>query len=44
MPSLSCVAHPGAAATFRCDGCGRLLCFECVEQGHAATLDAIYLP
>jgi hypothetical protein len=34
MPSQSCVAHPGTAATFRCDGCGRLLCSACVEQGH----------
>ncbi len=34
MPSQDCVAHPGVAATFRCDGCGRLLCAACVEQGH----------
>ena len=34
MPSQSCVAHPGTAATFQCDGCGRLLCSACVEQGH----------
>src|ERR1700730_7014583 len=34
MPSQRCVTHPGVAATFRCDGCGRLLCSDCVEQGH----------
>jgi hypothetical protein len=34
MPSQSCGAHPGTAATFHCDGCGRLLCSACVEQGH----------
>jgi len=34
MPSQSCVTHPGAAATFRCDGCGRLLCSACVDHGH----------
>jgi len=34
MPTQNCVAHPGVAATFHCDGCGRLLCSACVEQGH----------
>ncbi|HEY6324495.1 MAG TPA: B-box zinc finger protein [Thermoanaerobaculia bacterium] len=34
MPSQNCAAHPGAAATFHCDGCGRLLCSACVEHGH----------
>jgi hypothetical protein len=34
MPSQTCVVHPETAATFRCDGCGRLLCSACVEQGH----------
>jgi hypothetical protein len=34
MPSPNCAAHPEAAATFQCDGCGRLLCSACVEQGH----------
>jgi hypothetical protein len=34
MSSQSCATHPGAAAAFRCDGCGRLLCSDCVEQGH----------
>jgi hypothetical protein len=34
MPSRNCAAHPGVAATFQCDGCGRLLCSACVEQGH----------
>jgi len=34
MPGQNCVAHPEVAATFHCDGCGRLLCSACVEQGH----------
>jgi hypothetical protein len=34
MPIATCAAHPAAAAAFRCDGCGRLLCADCVEQGH----------
>jgi hypothetical protein len=29
-----CAVHPAAAAGFRCDGCGRLLCAGCVEKGH----------
>ncbi|HEV3455921.1 MAG TPA: hypothetical protein VHG32_05140 [Thermoanaerobaculia bacterium] len=33
-PGQTCAAHPGAAAAFRCDGCGRLLCADCVEHGH----------
>jgi len=34
MPSPNCAAHPGVPATFRCDGCARLLCPACVEHGH----------
>lgn len=34
MSSTVCVTHPGAAAGFRCDGCGALLCEACVETGH----------
>lgn len=34
MTSQDCAAHPGVVATFHCDGCGRLLCSACVEQGH----------
>lgn len=31
---LSCAAHPGARAVFACDSCARLLCPECVQEGH----------
>jgi hypothetical protein len=34
MPRQSCAAHPAAAAIYRCDGCGRLLCADCIETGH----------
>lgn len=31
---MRCTTHPDAAAEFRCDGCARLLCAACVEEGH----------
>lgn len=31
----ACVQHPGAGAVFRCDGCGKLLCNDCIKKGHA---------
>lgn len=31
-PAAACTAHPGAAALYRCDGCGRRLCGECVVE------------
>ena len=34
MTESTCATHVGAAAAFRCDGCGRLLCPDCVEEGH----------
>jgi hypothetical protein len=34
MAPQRCATHPEAAAEFRCDGCGRQLCLDCVEQGH----------
>lgn len=34
MDSITCVSHPGTAAVYRCDGCGKYLCDECAEQGH----------
>lgn len=34
MAALSCAEHPGAAAAFGCDSCGRLLCSDCIEEGH----------
>jgi len=30
-----CVQHPGVTAAFRCDGCHKLLCHDCIKQGHA---------
>ena len=30
-----CVQHPEVAAVFRCDGCGKLLCPDCIRKGHA---------
>lgn len=30
-----CVQHPGVAAAFRCDGCGKTLCGDCIRKGHA---------
>ncbi len=30
----SCARHPDRAAAFVCDGCGKTLCEECVEEGH----------
>ncbi len=32
-PSV-CATHPGVPARFQCEGCGKLLCPDCVEQGH----------
>lgn len=34
MVALPCAEHPGAFAAFGCDSCGRLLCSDCVEEGH----------
>ena len=31
----ACAQHPGVNAAFRCDGCGRLLCEDCIKKGHA---------
>lgn len=31
----ACAQHPGVDATFRCDGCGKLLCNDCIKKGHA---------
>jgi hypothetical protein len=35
-----CDAHPLKPADFRCDGCQRLLCDECVREGHRLLLCA----
>jgi hypothetical protein len=34
MPAETCAAHPAAAAAFRCDGCGKPLCHDCIQEGH----------
>lgn len=34
MPAPPCPRHPDVAADYRCDGCGELLCEECVQRGH----------
>lgn len=34
MTGEICAIHADRAAEFRCDGCGRALCAECVETGH----------
>lgn len=34
MPGLTCAQHADAAAAFGCESCGRLLCRECVQEGH----------
>lgn len=34
MSTPDCSSHPGRSAEYRCDGCDRLLCEECIEVGH----------
>lgn len=34
MTETTCATHSGRAATHRCEGCGKTLCSECVEEGH----------
>lgn len=34
MAERSCATHGDVEATFRCDGCGKLLCQDCIEEGH----------
>lgn len=31
----ACAQHPGVNAAFRCEGCAKLLCQDCIKQGHA---------
>jgi hypothetical protein len=31
----SCTNHPETTAAYRCDGCGKLLCNECIEEGRS---------
>lgn len=33
-PQPTCAAHADRPAVYRCDGCARSLCEECVEHGH----------
>lgn len=30
----TCVTHPDRLAAYECDGCGKHLCEECIEEGH----------
>lgn len=39
--SEMCVQHPDVAAMFRCDGCGKLLCGDCIRKGHALLFCAV---
>ena len=32
--AVACAAHPERDAAFGCTGCGRLLCSDCIEEGH----------
>lgn len=34
MSDSQCSLHPQVPATFRCDGCQKLLCPDCIEEGH----------
>ena len=31
----ACAQHPGVNAAFRCEGCAKLLCQDCIKKGHA---------
>src|SRR5215203_7528349 len=31
----ACAQHPGVDAAFRCEGCEKLLCQDCIKKGHA---------
>lgn len=35
MEAQVCAQHPGVAAQFYCDGCGKKLCPDCIRKGHA---------
>ena len=35
MSGQVCTQHPEVPAAFRCDGCGKLLCGDCIKKGHA---------
>ncbi|HVS62266.1 MAG TPA: B-box zinc finger protein [Thermoanaerobaculia bacterium] len=36
-----CTSHPLRPARFRCDGCERLLCDECIREGHRLLICAL---
>lgn len=36
--AATCVSHPEAVARFQCDGCGKTLCDECIEESHRLLL------
>jgi hypothetical protein len=33
-----CATHPEVDASFQCDGCGKLLCDQCIEESHRLLL------
>jgi hypothetical protein len=41
MDAQVCAQHPGVSAAFRCEGCGKLLCHECIKKGHALLFCAL---
>lgn len=34
MTLATCAVHRDALASFQCEGCRRLLCYDCVDEGH----------
>jgi hypothetical protein len=38
MTPSTCAVHAGVAAIYRCEGCERALCADCVQHGHALLL------
>ena len=34
----TCAQHPDVPASYRCDGCGKTLCEDCIEHSHALFL------
>ena len=41
MSFAACDQHPERDASFRCEGCGKALCGECVKESHALILCAL---
>lgn len=34
----TCMQHPGVPALYRCEGCGKRLCADCIEESHVLFL------